>query len=150
MNEASINKFWQEFLSHEGLPANTTYFEAGYFGDSENMATELLELVLSGKKTATCSSLHTFGDYIPKVGDYAIATDWAGNPHAVTQVTAITQMRFNEMTYDICKREGEDDNLESWQNGHRQYYINEGKRMGYTFTEDMPVVFEDFKVVYTS
>jgi uncharacterized protein YhfF len=53
------------------------------------------------------------------------------------------------MTYDICKREGEDDTLESWQKGHRHFFTEEGKELGYVFSESMPVIFEDFKVVYT-
>ena len=52
------------------------------------------------------------------------------------------------MTIDICKREGEDDTLESWQQGHRHFFTEEGKAMGYEFSETMPVVFEDFEVVY--
>lgn len=52
------------------------------------------------------------------------------------------------MTYDICKREGEDDSLESWRAGHIKYFTQEGKQVGYDFREDMPVVFEDFEVVY--
>ena len=51
-------------------------------------------------------------------------------------------------TYDIVKREGEDDNLESWRQGHIRFFTAEGKDLGYTFGEDMLVVFEDFEVVY--
>ena len=55
---------------------------------------------------------------------------------------------FREMTYDICKLEGEDDTLASWQRGHQRFFTEEGKELGYEFTEDMPVVFEEFEVVY--
>lgn len=56
---------------------------------------------------------------------------------------------FKDITYDICKREGEDDDLESWRNGHISFFSNEGRKLGYTFTEDMPVIFEDFKMVFS-
>ena len=55
---------------------------------------------------------------------------------------------FKEITYDICKLEREDDDLESWQNGHRRFFREEGEKLGYTFSEDMPVIFEEFEVVY--
>ncbi len=55
---------------------------------------------------------------------------------------------FHEMTYDICRLEGEDDTLESWQKGHRRFFAAESQELGYTFTEEMPVVFEEFEVVY--
>lgn len=60
----------------------------------------------------------------------------------------MTILPFKDMTFDICKREGEDETLESWQRGHIRYYTAEGKQLGYEFTEDLPIVFEDFKVVY--
>lgn len=46
------------------------------------------------------------------------------------------QQNFKEITYDICKR------------GHIRFFEAEGKELGYTFTEDMPVIFEDFEVIY--
>lgn len=51
------------------------------------------------------------------------------------------------MTYDIVKMEGEDDTLESWQKTHKRFFTEEGKKLGYDFSEDMPVVFEEFEVV---
>jgi len=57
-------------------------------------------------------------------------------------------MSFEEMTFDICKREGEDDTLESWQTGHRKYFAMEAEELGYEFTEEMPILFEDFEMVW--
>jgi len=37
--------------------------------------------------------------------------------------------------------------LESWQKTHQQFFTEEGKELGYTFSENMPVVFEEFKVI---
>ncbi len=88
------------------------------------------------------------GARLPEVGDLSIVTDWEGNPRCVIQTTAVTIIPFSEITYDICKREGEDDTLESWQAGHIRFFKSEGSLLGYEFSEDMPVVFEDFEVVY--
>jgi len=52
------------------------------------------------------------------------------------------------MTFEICKREGEDECLETWLRGHVRFFTEEGKAMGYEFNEDMLIVFEDFEVVY--
>lgn len=51
------------------------------------------------------------------------------------------------MTYEIARLEGEDDTLESWQKTHQQFFTEEGKELGYIFSENMPVVFEEFKVI---
>ena len=55
---------------------------------------------------------------------------------------------INEITFDICKCEGEDETLESWQREYGHFFTEDGKISGYEFSENMPVVFEDFKVVF--
>ena len=147
----TVNEFWMEFLTVSNKDKSTKYIESFHFDLTEEWANKLLDLVLSGKKKATASSLYAFeleGGKIPKIGDYSIVTDWNGNPHCVIETIAVTVLPFNEITFEICKREGEDDTLESWQQGHRHFFIEDGKAMGYEFSETMPVVFEDFKVVY--
>ena len=146
-----IEAFWQEFLKDTGRPKDTPCFEVFHFELTETLANELLALVLEGKKRATASSLHAFeanNEAIPAVGDLSVVTDWDGNPRCVIETTAVTILPFKEMTYEICKREGEDDTLESWQKGHHRFYEEEGKALGYEFSPDMPVVFEDFRLVY--
>jgi len=147
----SVNEFWQEFLSSANKDRSTKYIECFHFDMTEEWANKLLDLVLSGKKRATASSIFFWEkrNEIPKAGDYSIVTDWDGNPRCVIETTAVTILPFNEMTFDICKREGEDDTLESWQEGHRHFFTEEGKAEGYEFTESMPVVFEDFEVVFS-
>lgn len=88
------------------------------------------------------------GKRLPEVGDLSIVTNWEGEPRCVIETVAVTIMLFSDMTYDICKREGEDDSLESWRTGHARFFRDEGNKLGYEFSNDMPVVFEDFEVVY--
>ena len=146
-----INEFWQSFLKDTNLDKKTKYIESFHFEMTEKLAIELLNLVLIGKKKATASS-KLFYDIenqpMPKEGDYSIVTDWDGNPRCVIKTTSVKVMPFKEVTYDICKKEGEDENLESWQQGHIKFFTNEAKEYGYNFSEDMPVVFEEFEVVY--
>ena len=146
----TVNDFWQEFLTSANLDGATKYLECFHFDITEEWANRLLALVLDGKKKATASSLHFFektAGRLPQVGDYSIVTDWDGNPRCVIETTAVAILPFNEMTFNICKREGEDDTLESWQEGHMHFFTEDGKDVGYEFLETMPVVFEDFDVV---
>ncbi len=147
----SIEEFWQEFLRDTGRNPNTRYFESFHFDLNEKSANGLLELVLSGKKRATSSSLLAYekeNSTPPKVGDLSIVTDWDNNPRCVIETTAVAVYKFCDITFDICKREGEDECLETWQKGHAKFFTLDGKALGYEFSEDMPVLFEDFKVVY--
>lgn len=150
MND-EVTKFWQDFLRETGRRADTVPYEVFHFCMTEELANSLLQLVLAGKKTATTSSLplyETAGQRQPRPGDLSVVTDWAGTPHCVIETTAVCKMLFRAMTYEICKREGEDDTLESWQQGHARVFTEEGEQMGYVYSPDMPIVFEDFKLVY--
>ena len=146
-----IEEFWKRFLEAKKMDPNTKYIESFHFELTEKWANELLRLVLEGRKRATASSLFAYsqdGQSMPKVGDYSIVTDWDGNPKCVIQTTTVQTIPYSEMTFDVCKREGEDENLESWRKGHQKFFTEEGKEMGYEFSEDMLIVFEDFQVVY--
>lgn len=144
----NIDEFWLRFLKSSGRVRSTKYFEAFHFTDNEKVANELLALVLEGKKTATTSAFPAYNDNMPSVGTLSIVTDYAGKPYAVIETTSVLVFPFDEMTYEICKREGEDDNLESWRKSHKKVFTAEAEELGYEFSEKMPIVFEDFKVIY--
>lgn len=147
----TINDFWREYLEFAHLDENTKYYECFYFGSGEQIANELLALVLEGKKRATSSCLRAYeieGDPPPKAGDLSIVTDFAGEPYCVIETTAVTILPFCEMTYEICSREGEDEVIETWRQAHERCFTADGQELGFDFTPEMPVVFEDFRVVY--
>ena len=130
----TIKEFWQEFLTTTNKDNTTNYIESFHFDLTEEVANGLLELVLSGVKQATASSLLAYeckAERIPQIGDYSIVTDWSGNPRCIIETTNISILPFNEITFDICRREGEDDTLESWQRSHRRFFADESKILGY-------------------
>lgn len=73
------------------------------------------------------------------------ANSYAGSVAAAILTESIP---FSDITYDICKREGQDATLESWVEGHAHFFKEDGKQLGYKFSYDVHMVFEDFKVVY--
>lgn len=150
-SQESIDTFWNEFLKKTNRIETTKYLEVFHFELTKKWANELLDLVLIGQKKATSSSLWAYEiecDNIPKIGDLSIVTDWEGIPRCVIETTDVIVIPLSDMTYDICKREGEDDTLSSWYEGHIHYFKQEGNELGYEFSDDMPVIFEDFEVVY--
>ncbi|GMQ55846.1 ASCH domain-containing protein [Vallitalea sediminicola] len=150
-SQEDIDIFWTKFLKKRSMDKETKYLEVFHFELTEKWANELLRLVLIGQKKATVSSLLSYeieGEPVPQVGAFSIVTDWDGVPRCVIKTTNIRVIPFCEITYDICKLEGEDDTLISWVNGHTRFFKEEGEQLGYEFSEDMPVVFEEFEVVY--
>ena len=124
--------------------------EHWHFELTESACNQLLDLVLAGKKRATSSSLLSYrmeGEEIPKAGDLSVITDWDGVPRCVVMTTAVRVMRYGDITFAIAKLEGEDDSLESWRRTHERFFRSEGEELGYTFSEDLKVVFEEFEVI---
>lgn len=147
----TAEQYWLNFLASGRAKASAKFIEAFHFELTETTSNELLALVLSGKKRATSSSLYYYelsGLRIPQRGDCNLVTDFAGEPKCVIETTRVTVLPFKDITFEICRREGEDDTLASWQIGHRRFFTAEGCELGYKFSDDMPVVFEDFKIVY--
>ena len=84
--------FWQEFLNSTGLDSSAKYRSSFYFDTNEEGANKCLQLVLSGKQTATTGSLLAHerrGSKPPQAGDYNIVTDWNGVPHCVIRTIAV-------------------------------------------------------------
>ncbi len=143
--------FWQGFLKETGLDPQTPCCDTFSFGMDRQSANDLLALVLEGKKRATSSSLLGYqaeGEPIPQAGAYSVVTDSDGEPYCVIRTDWVEILPFREVTFEKCSLEGEDTCLESWQANHEAFFRGEGAEIGYTFTPEMPVVFEHFSVVY--
>ena len=125
---------------------NNDYFERFAFGDSSEMADELLALVLSGKKTATVSVVLE-SDQKPNVGDLSLVLDGRGNPACVIKTVHLETVKFCDLTWDMVKLEGEDEPFEQWKAGNIRYWTRDAARRGYTFNDQTPITFERFEVV---
>ena len=147
-----LSGFWNGFAkSTEGVDASR-FYEAFFFGDSQELANELAELVLRGIKCATAGSVWSFeadGKRLPIPGDLSIVTTWSGEPLCIIETQAVAVMPFSEVSSEFAAAEGEGDgSLAFWQEAHRQYFTRECVRSGHQFTESMLVACEHFKVVY--
>ncbi|MBR2670797.1 MAG: ASCH domain-containing protein [Mogibacterium sp.] len=127
-----------------------TGLDKWHFELTESACNELLGLVLDGRKRATSSSVYSFkaeGQEIPNEGDMSVITDWNGEPKCVIRTSKVHVLPFRSITFDLARLEGEDDSLESWRRNHEKFFSAEGLELGYEFSEDMDVVFEEFEVV---
>ena len=131
----SIKQFWLEFCEKSNTNSETPY-QIWFFGNSVQMAKELAELVISGKKKAT-ASLVEFNQTHPEVAPiddgYSVITDFNSNPLCVIQTTEIRHLPFDEVDAQFAFDEGEgDQTLEYWRDGHWQYFMKEAaeKRVG--------------------
>lgn len=150
----NIKKLWENYLISIGEDPQNTKIECKmveYFGNEE-IADELFDLVYKGKKVATCGSPWAYqseGLNTLKKGDLTIVTDYLGEKACIIKTTKMTIKKFNEITAEEAALEGEGDlSLDYWREGHKKFFSIECKEIGKEFSEEMPVVFEEFEVVY--
>lgn len=114
------------------------------FGDSPALADELLALVLSGEKTATCGALRDYiadGIVPPVPGQRDIVLGGSARPAALIEYTEVTQRRFDEVPEDFALAEGEGD-YDDWRQGHMAYFERNGG-----WSEDLMLVCERIRLV---
>ena len=121
------------------------FFEIFSFGDSPEMADELLKLVLEGKKTATVS-VYPEDEAKPQIGDLSLVLDGRGEPACVIKTVYLQTVPFRDLTWEMVRLEGEDDSFEEWVTGNRRYWTRDAERRGYVFDDSTPVCFERFEV----
>src|SRR4029453_16689968 len=111
------------------------------FGDGPELADELLNLVINGIKTATCSTEDEPNTSTP--GERWIVLDGQGTPACVIETTEVTYRRYNKVDAAFAYEEGEGDrNLAYWREAHPIYF----RRLG-RFSEDMMLMCERFQLV---
>jgi uncharacterized protein YhfF len=148
----SVTELWTEYAATVGGLDESRFYEAFAFGDSDELAAELAELVLCGTKKATAGSLWTFesmGKPLPSPGDLSVVTTWSGEPLCIIETLSIDVVPFRSVSAEFAAEEGEGDgSLEFWRQAHREYFTRECARLNRAFSDDMPVSCERFRVVY--
>ncbi len=114
-------------------------------GDSRELNEQLIALIRSGVKTASCGALRDFqqgGEAMPVVGRRDIALDWDGTPALVLESQEVTIRRFSDVEEDFALAEGENDDLDGWRLDHQVFFERNGG-----FDPDMKLVCERFRLV---
>jgi uncharacterized protein YhfF len=112
------------------------------FGDSPQMAEDLLALVLAGAKTGTCWPV-VEGLKGSAEGARYVVLDSAGHPRALIESVHLERKRFDEVDADFARSEGEGDlSLETWRRLHEECFTRQG-----TYAPDMMLWCESFRLM---
>jgi uncharacterized protein YhfF len=128
-------------VSAIAIPEQYRNLRSFAFGDGAVLADELLDLVLKGVKTATCSTEDEPNTSTP--GEQWTVLDGHGQPRCIIETTEVTYRRYGEVDEAFAFDEGEGDrSLAYWRDAHRAYFGRRGK-----FSEDMMLMCERFRLV---
>lgn len=136
----------KRFFTVGPLPVKYRALEISEFGDSVELCNELVDLIVSGKKTATCGALAFYeeaGEALPEVGQQVVVPNWDGEPQCIIETTSVEILQFDEVPEDFARAEGEGDlSYEFWREGHIDFFTRNGG-----FSPDMKLVCERFKLI---
>lgn len=150
-----VKEYWETFLLKQ--PRDSHYRNSSYiaeqWGDTPKLATELGLLIKGGSKRASCSTLwevEAGSEVMPEIGQLTIVLDGENNPLCIIETVDVFIEKFNQVTEQFAFDEGEgEQTLESWRNIHWDYFTYTLKEIGKEPTEDMPIICERFKVIYS-
>jgi uncharacterized protein YhfF len=148
-------QYWEgylETLSIQERPVNPNV-EASFAGNKE-ITDELLQLYLSGKKSAGSSIVEDFisaGDSLPAVGNYWIFLNSKNEPSCILKTIKTVMNKFRDVPVEIAIAEGEGDlSLEYWRKVHEGIYGPHLSEWGVSNIEEATVITEFFEIVYRS
>lgn len=155
LDRAAADALWARYLAslddaeRAEVPAYSA-FET--FGDTVEMADELLDLVVHGPKRATAGSVASYeaeGEPLPTVGDHWIVADGSGRPRAVIRTDEVRIGPLSSVDDAFAWDEGEGDRTRDWWvRAHLAFFERYHGSLGLPHGPDMELVFERFSVVY--
>ncbi|MEO7540035.1 MAG: ASCH domain-containing protein [Pyrinomonadaceae bacterium] len=149
---AAVRDYWEKFLELSPEVQRDTAFQVWYFGNTRDMAKELANLVVAGKKSATASLVavnELRPEDAPVLDGYSVVTDLDDTPRCVIQTTEIRHMPFGEVDAQFAFDEGEgDQSLEYWRKVHYKYFTREAVKLGLDFNSFSMVCCERFTLSY--
>jgi len=156
IDEPAAEAFWARFVAFHQAAAGDgpvdRFSDVTYFGDSVELADDLIVLILDGPKRATaCAVAELDAEELPMpaAGDRWIACGGDGSPRAVLRSTEVRVGPLSTVDEAFAWDEGEGDRTRAdWLRMHTEYFRRAFARLGQPFHDEIEVVFERFTLEY--
>jgi uncharacterized protein YhfF len=152
--KSAVEAFWAAYCATrtDVAACREDSYDAWSFGDSAQMADELGGFVLAGVKTATAGLAwedEHFGWLSPVVGARSVILDGMGRPFCIIETTAVAYRPFEAVDAEFARLEGEGfRGVDDWRDAHWRYFSRRCHEIGRVPTMQMPVICQQFRVVY--
>lgn len=147
----TISEYWKKFLDSAGLNEEEAGFSGEFSFEPNFVGEQQLFLLLNGKKTAAFSTFESYGinmEPLPVTGELYIVENKDGEPKAVIEVTDVTVRPFGDITWELARKDGENENLEEWKERQKEYFEEEAAICGFDFNESSKILCQQFKVIF--
>lgn len=144
-------EYWNSYIETlEDKPSNPSV-DAGIAGNEE-IADELLNLYLSGKKIAGSGLVKDYevaNDPLPTVGNFWIILNSKNEPKCIVKTVRVEYYQFGQVPEEVAIAEGEGDfSLDYWRKAHVEFFTPFLKDWGITDLDKETLVTEFYEVVY--
>jgi len=144
-------EFWNAYLQTLSEKPREIIVEASIAGNVA-IANQLLELYLSGKKTAGSSLVKDYelsGDPLPRIGNFWIILNQSSEPKCIVRTVKIEIHEFDKVPESVAIAEGEGDlSLTYWRKAHAEFFGPYLEQFGIVDLSKEKVITEFFEVVF--
>lgn len=141
------SELWKIFKNKYDIKVDT--YEAWAFGGAPD---QLADLVIKGIKVGTASAYPLYElelEPLPQEGSYSVILNSKDEAVCIIQTTKVYIVPFKDVTAEHAFKEGEGDkSLAYWREVHKEFFEECLRDTPVSFSEDMGVVCEEFKLVY--
>lgn len=141
-------QMWQQFIATYPEYQDKMY-QAWSYGVEPD---ELSRLTFEHIKTATASAFEEYAlenEALPEEGELNIILDADEEAVCITKTIKVSVVPFSEVSKEHAFKEGEGDrSLQYWRDVHKLFFEDSYTTRGLVFHEHIPVVCEEFKVIY--
>ena len=145
-------QFFQKYLKDNTIKEEDIVYSGEMCFESSGVTgIEQCELVKTGKKTCCFTAFESFDinlEPLPVVGEIYVVENTEEKPFCIIELDDVKVLPFKEVSWEMARQEGEDQNLEEWRDKQREYMEEEAALCGFDFTDESLVVFEHFHVIY--
>ncbi len=150
MNKQEL-EFWNSYLETTSAQPVDPKITVGIAGNRD-IADELLNLYLSGKKTAGSGLVKDYeqaGDPLPKVGDYWLILNSNNKPRCLVKIRRVEFYQFDQIPVSVAVAEGEGDlSLDYWKKAHVEFFTPFLEELSILNLDKETIVTEFYEVVY--
>lgn len=147
---AALEAFWAE--AKKAKPAIGDDYEVRWFGIDAKTTQSIFNHITTDNKHGTFTLpwiLERTGQPVTKVGTLITLIDYGGAPTLVLRITGNEVIKFGDIDERVTNLDGPPvRDVKVWKPVHRDFWNGVLKKYDMAVTDDMPVLVEQFELVY--
>lgn len=146
----SAQRLWENFIKENDELREYPY-HIWKFADDSEYRKNIIARIFDGEVCGESYSVNFFeanSQPLPEIGTYNIVCDMTGQAYFIVKTVAVIPCCFGQVTPALARMEG-CSSVQQWRRFNERKYRGLCDRMEAVFSEELPLIFERFEIVYT-